>query len=161
MGDRRRLHAVLFLMLHLVMGMRLAVPSSAHTNPAEAPSIGVAIATAAPLDEHAKHGEHGAPVAFVATATHPSDDLPCHRTGAQAPAKDSAPAPAHSSHHDAGCHSAPCCGPALPHGPVRAIATQDAPVARLRPLVGASRIIFADGSRRRPPATAPPASRLA
>lgn len=157
MGVFRRLPAALFLMLHLVVGMRPAVPSAAMTHATHAAQPAVVLAASA--DQHAGHGAqraHEAPSSDRVAQAHSADDAPCHRVDAEGSAPDGAPPSEHSSHHDAGCHGAPCCAPVMPHGQIRAIATRDVPVARQRPLVGAGRVVFADGARRRPPATAPP-----
>jgi hypothetical protein len=157
MGDFRRLPAALFLMLHLVVGMRPAVPSAAMQHSPYPMQPVVALATAAGQQaDHGAHGIHGVPSSDDAAQAHAANDPPCHRVDAEGSAPDGAPASEHSSHHDAGCHGAPCCAPVMPHGQIRAIATRDVPAARQRPLVGAARVVFADGARRRPPATAPP-----
>lgn len=152
MGDFRRIPALLFLMLHLVVGMRPAVPLSAASHRG-APSVE---APAAP----AVHASHGGHAAHVANAKSANAELPCHGDAAELPADDKAPNSEHSSHHDAGCHGAPCCAPVAPSSVTRAIATRDVPIARQRPVSGAARIVFSDGARRRPPATAPPAVRV-
>lgn len=161
MGECRRLPAALLLMLHLVVGMRPAVPSAAMQHSPHPMQPVVAMATSAGQQAGpGAHGIHRAPSSdHEAQAHSAADDPPCHRVAFDAPpAPDESPASEHTSHHDAGCHGAPCCAPVMPHGQIRAIATRDVPVARQRPLVGAGRVVFADGARRRPPATAPPAA---
>jgi len=156
MGDFRRIPALLFLMLHLVVSMRPAVPLSAASHHGAPP-------VAAPA-ESAVHDSHGGHAAHASAATAPQSanaELPCHGDAAELPADDKAPNSEHSSHHDAGCHGAPCCAPVAPSSVTRAIATRDVPIARQRPVSGAARIVFSDGARRRPPATAPPAARVA
>jgi hypothetical protein len=149
MGDFRRLPALLFLMLHLVVGMRPAVPLSAASHH-EATQVDQ-LALAAGHEQHTTHAAH---------ANSANAELPCHSDATDSPADDQSPNSEHSSHHDGGCHGAPCCAPVAPSGVVRAIATRDVPIARQRPVSGAARIVFSDGARRRPPATAPPATRV-
>jgi hypothetical protein len=73
------------------------------------------------------------------------------------------PAPTHHapSHHDVGCHGAPCCAPVVPNAVTQSVLATVADVGFRRPLSGAARIIWVVGARLLPPATAPPATRLA
>jgi len=151
MTSRRRLTAMLVLILHVFVGMRPAV-ASAPWGAAEESAVADChdAGVTAPL--------HEAPVAATSHADHhgpaqpaPSSDVPT----------DSKPTTPHPSHHDSGCHGAPCCAPVhlvLAAGLPTSTSVQ---LGFQRPSSGAARIIWADGARRLPPSTAPPASTLA
>jgi hypothetical protein len=141
---------MLVLILHVFVGMRPAVASApwgvaeervvanCHDTGESAPSRDVQAAPSSHADHHG-----AAPVA-------PSSHVPLHDE----------PTTPHPSHHDSGCHGAPCCAPVLPAIAVGLPTSTSVLLGFRRPLSGAARIIWADGARRLPPSTAPPASTL-
>jgi len=149
----RRISAALVLLLQFAVGARpfvavgqLRMDSAGHHHVAAAMVPDCHRAEAAPSPSADEHHGHLAGADADHEASPPSE----------APANDTSPAD-HGSHTDAGCHGPPCCAPVVPTHVIRTIDSRDVPVARQRPNTGAARIVFADGARRRPPATAPPA----
>ncbi len=149
----RRIPAALVLLLQFAVGARplVAVGQSG------AGSTGEHHVAAASVPDCHRIGAETAPAAD-AHHDHVSGSGTEHEaaTSSEEPASETSPGD-HGSHTDAGCHGAPCCAPVVPVHVIRTIASRDVPVARQRPNTGAARIVFTDGARRRPPATAPPA----
>lgn len=152
----RRLGALLVLILQVVVGMRPVVVSSAIAS-ASVERIIDCHGNEAPLVSREEAGDTSH---LGHDGMMPPSDAVAPTSAPGAPDED-APAPRHSSHHDSGCHGAPCCAPVLPLAAERLPSSSSAMLGFQRPLSGAARIIWADGARFLPPATAPPVSLLA
>jgi hypothetical protein len=156
MNARRRLAAIVVLILHVVIGMRPAVASATmgtgsaarvvdcHGNDAPRASSGETVDPS-----HAGHDGMSPSLSESDVASEPGTP------------GDDAPPPRHPSHHDTGCHGAPCCAPVLPLVAEGLPSSTSVKLGFQRPLSGAARIVWAAGARLLPPATAPPALLLA
>lgn len=153
----RRTPAALVLLLQLAVGARPLVGVSQPDGAVAEIHHGMVTATPdchrAEAEAATSQTSNHAHDAAHATVDTDSESLrPSDEPASNTPSTD------HGSHVDASCHGAPCCAPVVPTRVIRSVAILDAPVARQRPVTGEARIVFADGARRRPPATAPPAA---
>jgi hypothetical protein len=151
MSARRRLSGLIILILQLALGVRPAIAS---------PMLAIAPSAAIP-DCHGAGTASTEPSTLDAHAGHHA--VAAHESAAPEPdASDSqeAPSPSHAPHHDGGCHGAPCCAPILPTTLIGAPMSTVAHCGLRRPLSGAARVVWFDGARRLPPATAPPTAQL-
>ncbi|WP_353267653.1 hypothetical protein [Gemmatimonas sp.] len=151
MSARRRISGLVILILQLVLGMRpvVALPMLAVVPAASIPDCHGAEMAPADSSTFDEHAGHHAGIVHQAAAPEPG-----------ASGSEDAPPPSHAPHHDGGCHGAPCCAPILPTTPIGAPTSTVAQGKLRSPLSGAALVVWSDGARRLPPATAPPTALL-